>query len=153
MQAQVVVNEVCASNMNGYADNYGEFEDWFELYNTTGAAVDISGWWVSNRAGNPLKWQVPAGTTIPAGGRQVFICIKRHSFVCAFIHCSFNLNQAESDHVLLCNASGDPVAFAKVEAQYNWKSLVDYFCLNSYTVCADWLNWNTGWWRGLDPSG
>jgi gliding motility-associated-like protein len=25
--------------------------------------------------------------------------------------------------------------------------------LNSYTVCADWLNWNTGWWRGLDPAG
>ena len=20
-------------------------------------------------------------------------------------------------------------------------------------VCADWLNWNTGWWRGLDPNG
>jgi hypothetical protein len=109
MQAQVVVNEVCASNMNGYADNYGEFEDWFELYNTTGAAVDISGWWVSNRAGNPLKWQVPAGTTIPAGGRQVFICSKRNTVVGAFIHTSFNLNQAESDHVLLSNAAGDPV--------------------------------------------
>ena len=84
IQAQIVVNEVCASNMNTYADNYGEFEDWFELYNTTGAAVDISGWWVSNRAGNPLKWQVPAGTTIPAGGRQVFICSKRDQVVGAF---------------------------------------------------------------------
>ncbi len=109
IQAQIVVNEVCASNMNTYADNYGEFEDWFELYNTTGAAVDISGWWVSNRAGNPLKWQVPAGTTIPAGGRQVFICSKRDQVVGAFIHTSFNLNQAESDHVLLSNAAGDQV--------------------------------------------
>src|SRR5690606_40589006 len=25
--------------------------------------------------------------------------------------------------------------------------------LNSYTVCSDWLNWNTGWWRGMDPDG
>jgi gliding motility-associated-like protein len=109
IQAQIVVNEVCASNMNTFADNYGEFEDWFELYNTTGAAVDISGWWLSNRAGNPLKWQVPAGTTIPAGGRQVFICSKRDQVVGAFIHTSFNLNQAESDHVLLSNAAGDQV--------------------------------------------
>ena len=44
LPAQVVINEVCVSNFNGYADNYGEFEDWFELYNPTGAAVDISGW-------------------------------------------------------------------------------------------------------------
>ena len=51
------------------------------------------------------------------------------------------------------NNMGDPAAFAYVDSQFNWQSLVDYFCLNSYTVCADWLNWNTGWWRGLDPNG
>ena len=51
------------------------------------------------------------------------------------------------------NDMGDAAAFAYVDEQYNWKSLIDYFCLNSYTVCADWLNWNTAWWRGLDPEG
>lgn len=40
-----------------------------------------------------------------------------------------------------------------VDSVYNWKSLVDYFCLNSYIVNKDWLNWNTAWWRGLDPAG
>lgn len=109
LQAQVVVNEVCASNMGTYADNYGEFEDWFELYNPTGAPVDISGWWLSNRSGNPLKWQVPAGTVIPAGDRQVFICSKRNEVVGAFIHTSFNLNQSESDHVMLSTPAGDLV--------------------------------------------
>lgn len=109
VNAQVVVNEVCASNMSGYADNYGEFEDWFELYNPGAAAVDISGWWLSNRAGNPMKWQVPAGMVIPAGGRQVFICSKRDETVGGFVHTSFNLNQAESDHVRLSNPAGDPV--------------------------------------------
>lgn len=51
------------------------------------------------------------------------------------------------------NNMGDPTAFAYVDARYNWKSLIDYFCLNSYVVCADWLNWNTIWWKGLDPAG
>ena len=51
------------------------------------------------------------------------------------------------------NDMGDATAFAYVDERYNWKSLIDYFCLNSYTVCADWLNWNTGWWRGLDVNG
>ena len=33
-----------------------------------------------------------------------------------------------------------------------WKSLADYFMINSYTVNQDWLNWNTSWWRGLDTA-
>ncbi|MDQ3101222.1 MAG: CotH kinase family protein, partial [Bacteroidota bacterium] len=51
------------------------------------------------------------------------------------------------------NDMGDPAAFAYVDGQFNWKSLIDYFCLNSYTVCSDWLNWNTAWWRGMNPAG
>ncbi|PJB16604.1 MAG: hypothetical protein CO118_00200 [Flavobacteriales bacterium CG_4_9_14_3_um_filter_32_8] len=46
-----------------------------------------------------------------------------------------------------------PANFNYVTSQYNWKSLVDYFVLNSYIVNHDMLNWNTSWWRGLDTSG
>lgn len=54
---------------------------------------------------------------------------------------------------IMGNDMGDATAFAYVDDRYNWKSLIDYFCLNSYVVCADWLNWNTMWWKGLDPNG
>ncbi len=40
-----------------------------------------------------------------------------------------------------------------VLTQYNTISLIDYFILNGYTVCTDWLNWNTAWWRGRHPNG
>ncbi|HLG03532.1 MAG TPA: CotH kinase family protein, partial [Bacteroidia bacterium] len=40
-----------------------------------------------------------------------------------------------------------------VDSLYNWKSLADYIILNSICVTSDWLNWNTIWWRGLDPNG
>ena len=29
----------------------------------------------------------------------------------------------------------------------NVGSLIDYYLLNVYTVNADWLNWNTAWWK------
>ena len=48
------------------------------------------------------------------------------------------------------NNMGNPANFAQVDAQLNWRSLVDYFCINSYTVATDWLNWNTAWWRGIN---
>ncbi len=40
-----------------------------------------------------------------------------------------------------------------VVTQFNTMSLIDYFILNGYTVCTDWLNWNTQWWRGYNPNG
>ena len=40
-----------------------------------------------------------------------------------------------------------------VESLLNIESLIDYFVYNSYIVSRDWLNYNTGWWRGLDPAG
>jgi hypothetical protein len=40
-----------------------------------------------------------------------------------------------------------------VDSQLNIDSLIDYFVFNSYLVNKDWLNWNTSWWRGTNPSG
>ncbi|OFY87667.1 MAG: hypothetical protein A3F72_13145 [Bacteroidetes bacterium RIFCSPLOWO2_12_FULL_35_15] len=39
-----------------------------------------------------------------------------------------------------------------VDSLLNVKSLVDYIVLNSWAVTSDWLNWNTAWWRGMDPN-
>lgn len=51
------------------------------------------------------------------------------------------------------NNIGEPAHFNYVESQLNIDSLIDYFVINSYVVSRDWLNYNTGWWRGLDPAG
>lgn len=47
----------------------------------------------------------------------------------------------------------NPFTYNAVAAQYDITSLVDYVIINSYVVCSDWMNWNVGWWRGLDPEG
>lgn len=54
---------------------------------------------------------------------------------------------------ILNNDMGDPANFEYVSENFNWESLVDYFVVGSVTVCADWLNWNTAWWRGTNPDG
>jgi len=51
------------------------------------------------------------------------------------------------------NNMGVAANFNYVDSLFNWKSLIDYFVLNSVTVTTDWLNWNTAWWRGLDTTG
>jgi hypothetical protein len=62
----VVINELLANSGS-------PLEDAIELYNTnTVSAADISGWWLSDDLVNRQKFQIPAGTTIPAGGYKVF---------------------------------------------------------------------------------
>ena len=65
---EVVVNELMASNNVTADDNYGESDDWIELYNTTSGALSISGLWLSDDPVNMSKWQIPAGTIIEPNG-------------------------------------------------------------------------------------
>jgi len=65
---------------------------------------------------------------------------------------------AETDWLALknyitSNSMANNANYQTVKNQLNTGSLIDYFLLNSYVVAADWLNYNTGWWRGLDPNG
>jgi hypothetical protein len=43
--------------------------------------------------------------------------------------------------------------FLAVKGELDYKSLVDYMIVNSFANASDWLNYNTGWWRGLNPEG
>jgi hypothetical protein len=51
------------------------------------------------------------------------------------------------------NNMADSAKYAYVESQMDVLSLIDYFYVNQSSVCSDWLNYNTGWWRGLNPAG
>ena len=54
---------------------------------------------------------------------------------------------------ILNNDMTVPGNFAFVNNQLDVTSLADYIILNSFVVCTDWLNYNTGWWRGMDTTG
>jgi len=54
----------------------------------------------------------------------------------------------------LLNADlSDPEQYKIADDSINLVSMIDYFLVNLNVVASDWLNYNTGWWRGLDPDG
>ncbi|MCB9466071.1 MAG: CotH kinase family protein [Candidatus Eisenbacteria bacterium] len=61
----VVINEFAADN-DQILDPAGEAEDWIEMYNNTGTDVDLSGMFLSDDPGDPMKWAFPDSTVIPA---------------------------------------------------------------------------------------
>ena len=42
VSSQVIINEYSCSNISGINDAYGEKEDWIELLNTTGSAINLT---------------------------------------------------------------------------------------------------------------
>ncbi len=66
----LVINEFLASNNNDIIDNYGEYEDWIELYNPGASAINIAGLYITDDLNSPLLYQMPVGndsTIIQAG--------------------------------------------------------------------------------------
>jgi gliding motility-associated-like protein len=104
VQSQVLINEYSCSNVSGPTDAYGEREDWVELLNTTGSPIDLTGWYLSDRATNLAKWQIPSGS-IPANGYKMVFCSKRNTVNGNQYHPNFNLSQTDGEWIILTNPS------------------------------------------------
>jgi len=64
----VVINEWMAVNASSIANPVGgAFDDWFELYNSGDATVDLSGYFLSDDLNNLKAFEIPAGTVIQPG--------------------------------------------------------------------------------------
>jgi hypothetical protein len=74
----VKINEVMAKNLVTLMDNFGEYEDWVEIYNPLNVNVNLSGYYFSDNPEIRNKWQVPGtfpdSVTIPANGWRLFFC-------------------------------------------------------------------------------
>ncbi|MCB9234183.1 MAG: CotH kinase family protein [Bacteroidia bacterium] len=97
LNAQVVVNEYSASNLTSFTDNYGDYEDWVELYNPGTGSVSIGGYHLSDDPTQPMKWEIPAGTMIAGGGYQVFWASGRDEASGGNFHTNFKFAQTKSN--------------------------------------------------------
>jgi hypothetical protein len=65
--AELYINEFMASNATTIADEYGEYDDWIEIFNNSAEPVWLGDKYLTDNFNNPDKWQFP-DYTIPAGG-------------------------------------------------------------------------------------
>jgi len=99
---QVHINEYSAANLHNFLDNYNRTEDWIELYNDGDVDVDLSGYHLSDKSNNPDKWEIPAGTIIPAKGYLVFWCSGRDEACDENVfHTNFKLAQTKDNETLM----------------------------------------------------
>ena len=100
-QAQIVVNELMASNSLSVVDpEFDETADWIELHNLGGEAVDLTGWYATDNLSDSTKWLFPVGSSIPAEGFLILWCDSEDSG----LHTSFKLS-SDGEEVGIFNAA------------------------------------------------
>lgn len=99
--AQIVINEYSCSNVNGPTDAFGEREDWVELYNNSAGPIDLTGYYLSDKASNLDKWMIPSGS-IPAGGyRMIYFSGRGVVTGGGQIHPDFSLTQTKNEKIII----------------------------------------------------
>lgn len=72
LQAQIVINELCADNELSALDNYGESPDWLELYNNSNEYTSLANYFLSDDISAPQKWELPNISLAPQARLLVF---------------------------------------------------------------------------------
>ncbi len=101
----VVINEVMASNATTIADEDGDFEDWIELYNAGGDAVNLLGYGLSDDYGNPYRWVIPNITIQPGEFLLIWASGKNRSNPANPVHTNFSISAA-GEEVLITHPDG-----------------------------------------------
>ncbi len=115
----VVVNELMANNKSIIKAPNGKYSDWFELYNTTNATIDLSNAALSDNFTTPKKWLFPVGTKINAG--QYLIVWADDADTGTGLHAAFKLTD-NGERFMLSDAQGkvlDSLSFDNQKADYS----------------------------------
>ena len=104
-----VISEFLASNTKGLLDRDRESSDWIEIFNPTGEAVDLDGWFLTDDSTDLEQWGFPAVTIPPNGYLVVFASGKDGRDPGAELHTNFKLTAGGED-LALVRPDGSTVA-------------------------------------------
>lgn len=106
LNAQLVINEVCAANYDDYQGTAGDYEDWFEIYNMGATDVDIDSYYISDDILNPTLYQVTGSATVPAGGYLVVYASGNNVVNGTGVHTNFKITQEKQEYAVLSDPGG-----------------------------------------------
>ena len=117
------INEWMAANAAALADPAdGHFDDWFEIFNPNSAAVDLTGYTITDNLTNAAaRWPIPAGTRI---GPRGFLLVwadndtTQNNTNSPDLHANFKLNQ-DGEEIGLFAPDGSLVDSVNFGAQTN----------------------------------
>ena len=104
------ISEFVANNNGGIVDEDGDREDWIEIWNTSGIAGDLGGWYLTDDPDIPTKWELPAIEMTSGGYSVIFASGKDRANVANDPHTNFRLQQEAGGYLALVKPDGVTIA-------------------------------------------
>lgn len=115
VQDAVEISEVMSSNTLYLPDENGEYHDYVELHNRSGASVSLKGWYLSDSSDKLKRWAFPE-INLPAGGYLTVYCSGyNRAGDAAYLHSDFKIGSA-GESIYLTRADGYTVSMVEVPA-------------------------------------
>jgi len=103
LSAQVWINELMQSNINGIIDDLNDFPDsWIELYNDSDEPVDIQNWTISDDSDHKNGWKIDSSVVIAPKSYLLIYADKASQG----LHTHFRLDSGSGGSVYLFDARG-----------------------------------------------
>ena len=124
---ELAINEFLAKNDETNMDEAGEYDDWIEIYNTSGEDIDLSGMYLTDNSDNLTKWQFPyGGVMLEAGGYLLVWCDEDQEQ--GALHTNFKLS-TEGEFIALTAEDGvtvtDSITFGQQSADVSFGRMPD----------------------------
>ena len=74
---QLLINEICPTNISLNQNSNGDYDDWIELHNNSGASMNIGGYGLTDDLSKPFDFQFPSYTL--NAGQKVLVFTSGHS--------------------------------------------------------------------------
>ena len=109
----LLITEFLASNASSeplgkgeLLDEDGDSSDWIEIFNSSVQPIDVSGWRLTNNAGNLSQWRFPTGVILEPGAfLVVFASGKNRAVAGQELHTNFSLN-ADGEYLAIVKPDG-----------------------------------------------
>ncbi|MFT7641368.1 MAG: hypothetical protein ACI9G1_003115, partial [Pirellulaceae bacterium] len=92
LTATPIITEFLAVNSDSISDDDGDKSDWIELYNPTAADLSLDGWYLTDKATDLRRWQLPNVVLAANQYLTVFASSKDRADPANALHTNFDLN-------------------------------------------------------------
>jgi hypothetical protein len=125
---RLVINEACATNQGIWAirDDFGETDDWIELYNGEDFEQRLDGYFLSDDPNDTMKSELAGGLVMGPKGYLVLWADKQPEQ--GSVHLDFKLKNTDGQGVFLTDPSGrliDRITLRQVPAEGSFARIPD----------------------------
>lgn len=108
MAGQPQITEFMAANNTVIVDDVGQFSDWIELHNSTGMTLDLTGYHLTDNAGDLDKWTLPAVSLAPGEFKLIWASNQNRINPANPLHTNFRLSE-DGEYLALVAPDGSTV--------------------------------------------